>query len=63
MVPFKIFDEKNKKTWIVLNYHPKVDAYLAARQDESDQDGEFRLVPTKEILTFRMLELCEAGEE
>lgn len=66
MLPFKIFDKKSKKTWLIINYHPnaKGGTYLAAREDDSQQDGELTLLTLEDIIGCRMLEfISEDAEE
>lgn len=64
MIPFKVFDRKSKVTWLVLNYHPtsKGGEYLAAREDESKEDGKLAILTAEEITQFRMIGLVESVE-
>lgn len=67
MSPFKVYDKKEKTTWVVLNYHPSSDAsksgsYLVFREDDSDLDGEMKIMPAEKFQKFRMLEFVVENE-
>ena len=64
MLPFRVFDRENKTTWIILNFHPdeKGGHYLAARDDDTHQDGELRLLSAQEMSSFRLLGFIEEQE-
>ncbi len=67
MLPFRIFDKKNKTTWLIINFQPGkgTGTFLAAREDDSAQDGELTLLTLEDIVGCRMLEFVadEVGEE
>jgi hypothetical protein len=63
MVPFRIYDKAAREMWIVLNYHSKEDAYLLAREDDSDADGEMRIITSKEMLKFKLVDFLDEAEE
>ncbi len=62
MQPFRIFDKKTKKTWLIINFQgyssdeKNSGTFLAAREDDSPQDGELSLLTTDELVGCRMLE-------
>lgn len=63
MVPFRIYDKAAREMWIVLNYHSKEDAYLLAREDDSDADGEMRIISSKEMLKFKLVDFLDEAED
>jgi len=63
MVPFRIYDKAAREMWIVLNYHSKEDSYLLAREDDSDADGELRVISANEILKFKLVDFLDEAEE
>lgn len=63
MVPFRIYDKAAREMWIVLNYHSKEDAYLLAREDDSDADGEMRIMPARDITKFKLVDFLDEAEE
>ena len=63
MVPFRIYDKAAREMWIVLNYHSKEDAYLLAREDDSDADGEMRIISSKEMSKFKLVDFLDEAEE
>lgn len=62
MVPFRIFDRESKQTWIVLNFHPDDNGgeYLAAREDDSQEDGNIELLSSETVVGCRMVGFVEA---
>jgi hypothetical protein len=67
MTPFKVFDKKNKTTWVVLNYHParaqeNGGTYLVAREDDSNKDGELCLINAEELCKFKWVDFFEHRE-
>ncbi len=66
MVPFRVFDKERKEMWIVLNYHPGGQdggSYLLAREDDSDADGEMRLLPTKDMDKLRLVDFLDETDD
>jgi hypothetical protein len=67
MVPFRIFDRENKEMWIVLNYHPggagDAGSYLIAREDDSEKDGEMKLLPAGEMKKLRMVDFLDEEDD
>ena len=66
MVPFRVFDRENKAIWIVLNFHPEPTgggAYLLAREDDSDLDGEIRIVAAAEMTGFKLVDFLDEADE
>lgn len=64
MVPFRIYDKENKVMWIVLNFHPNGDHgghYLLAREDDSDEDGEMKILQASEITRLRFVDFLDDG--
>ncbi len=61
MIPFRVFDEEKKEMWIVLNYHPngKDGQYLIARDNDSDVDGEIRMIESKQLTHFKLVDFVE----
>jgi hypothetical protein len=62
MVPFRVFDKENKEMWVVLNFHPHSNgegSYLAAREDDSERDGELMIVPASQLAKFRLVDFLE----
>jgi hypothetical protein len=63
MVPFRVYDKAAREMWIVLNYQGKEDTYLLAREDESDADGEMKIIASKEMTKFRLVDFLDEAEE
>jgi hypothetical protein len=49
--------------WIVLSYQSKEDSYLVAREDDSDADGEMRIIAAKDMLKFKLVDFLDEAEE
>lgn len=64
MLPFRVFDRDNKITWLILNFHPNTAGgkYLAAREDDSNQDGELSLINAADMAKFRMVGFVDDHE-
>lgn len=64
MIPFKLFDKNEKITWIVLNYQNtgKDGQYLIAREDDSDLDGEIKIVSAEELTNWKLLGFVQEHE-
>jgi hypothetical protein len=64
MPPFRIFDKKTKTTWLIINYQGGKGSgnFLAAREDDSPQDGELTLLSLEDIVGCRMLEFVAESE-
>ena len=65
MIPFRVFDKKNKQVWQVINYHPHDDvggSYLLTRENDSEDDGDMKIIPGKEIVDFKFIDFVEEGE-
>jgi hypothetical protein len=63
MVPFRVYDKSAREMWIVLNYHSKEDAYLLAREDDSDADGEMKIVSSRDMTKFKLVDFLDEAEE
>ncbi len=66
MVPFRVYDRENKMMWIVLNFHPDAQSgggYLLAREDDSDEDGEMKIVKASDMTRFRLVDFLDEAEE
>jgi hypothetical protein len=63
MVPFRVYDKAAREMWIVLNYHSKEDSYLLAREDDSDADGEMKIVTSREMTKFNLVDFLDEAEE
>lgn len=63
MVPFRIYDKAAREMWIVLSYQSKEDSYLVAREDDSDADGEMRIIASKDMLKFKLVDFLDEAEE
>lgn len=65
MVPFRVFDRERKEMWIVLNFHPGQDggSYLLAREDESDADGEMKLLASREMEKLRLVDFLDESDD
>jgi hypothetical protein len=63
MVPFRVYDKAAREMWIVLNYHSKEDSYLLAREDETDADGEMKIVSAREMTKFKLVDFLDEAED
>ncbi len=64
VVPFKVFDRKKKEMWLVLNYQGGQDqSYLVAREVDSDQDGELKIINASELSRFKLVEFAVATSD
>ena len=66
MVPFRVFDRENKAIWIVLNFQPDQNGggnYMLAREDDSDADGEIRMVGANDMPGFKLVDFLDEAEE
>jgi len=63
MVPFRVYDKAAREMWIVLNYQGKEDSYLLAREDDSDADGEMRIVSARDMTKFKLVDFLDEAEE
>jgi hypothetical protein len=63
MVPFRIYDKAAREMWIVLSYQSKEDSYLVAREDDSDADGEMRIIASKDMVKFKLVDFLDEAEE
>lgn len=67
MVPFRVFNKESKEMWVVLNYHPSGGesgdgAYLLAREDDSENDGELCLLDAGNMTKFRLVDFLDEGD-
>ena len=65
MIPFRVFDRTNKQMWQVINYHPdnaSGGSYLATREDDSDLDGEMRIIRAEDLVNFKFVDFLEEAE-
>ncbi len=62
MIPFRVYDREKKEMWIVLNEHND-GTYLVAREDESESDGDLKLVKTADMLKFKLVDFLEEAED
>lgn len=65
MVPFRVFDAKNKQLWIVLNYHPgeQNGSYLVAKEDDGEDDGAMEIITAEKIKQFRLIDFLDGGTD
>jgi hypothetical protein len=66
MIPFRVFDRDNKTMWIVLNYHadaPNGGSYLLAREDDSEADGELKIVQAAKMTSYRLIDFLDEAED
>jgi hypothetical protein len=66
MIPFRVFDRDKKAMWIVLNYHAgdsNGGSYLLAREDDSENDGELKIVPANSMAGFRLVDFLDEAED
>lgn len=62
MIPFRVFDREHKQMWLVVNYHPDSNgagSYLATKEDDSDTDGDMRLIAAKDIVKMRFVDFLD----
>lgn len=61
MIPFRIFNKERKEMWIILNYQPGQNGgtYLAAREEDSDEDGKIKLFAAEELLNYRLIDFLD----
>ena len=61
MRPFKVYNRETKVTWLILNYHPTPSGgeYLAAREDDSNQDGELEIIQSSELKKLKLVGFLE----
>lgn len=65
MVPFRVFDPVNKQYWRIINFHPDSNAggsYLAAKEDQSDSDGDMKIIQAKDLVAFKFKDFLEEEE-
>ena len=65
MVPFRVFDRVNKQMWQVINYHPNPDtggSYLATKEDDSDEDGDIKIIPAQDLESYKFVDFMEESE-
>ena len=65
MVPFRVFDRENKQMWQIINYHPDPStggSYLATKEDDSDSDGDMKIIAAKDLVKFRFVDFLEESE-
>ena len=57
MEAFKVFDRANKITWTIIHFHPTPEGgfYLAAREDETNKDGQLCMMKASDLMTYRMV--------
>ncbi len=63
MVPFRIYDKTAREMWIVLNYHSKEDSYMLAREDDSEVDGEMKIISSQDMVKFKLVDFLDEAEE
>jgi hypothetical protein len=65
MLPFRVFDKEKKQMWQVINYHPGTNSdgsYLATKEDDDVTDGDMRIIPAAELVTFKFVDFLEEVE-
>ncbi len=47
--------------WVILNYHQSggEGSYLAAREDDTEKDGELAIIPAGQLAKFRLVDFLE----
>ena len=64
MIPFRIFHREKKEMFIVINYQDVAGGnYLAARQSDSDSEGELLLIASQDLKKYRFEGFVEQPEE
>jgi hypothetical protein len=62
MIPFRVFDRAQKQMWQIINYHPDPATggnYLATREDDSEHDGDIKIIPASSIEGYKFIEFVE----
>lgn len=64
MVPFRVFDRKNKQMWQVISHNQGSDGgmYLAAREDDSEHDGDMSFISGRDIVGYKFVEFIEESD-
>jgi hypothetical protein len=65
MIPFRVFDRVNKQMWQIINYHPSATtqgAYLAIREDDSEADGEIKIIKAEDLVKFKFVDFLDDEE-
>lgn len=65
MLPFRVFDKEKKQMWQVINYHPGTNSdgsYLATKEDDDVTDGDMRIIPAAELVSFKFVDFLEEVE-
>ena len=65
MQVFKVYDPEEKVTWLILNFHSSHNggSYLAAREEDSNKDGDLSLLSIEKIAKCQFLEFLRDDEE
>jgi hypothetical protein len=63
LVPFRVYDRANREMWIVLNYHSKEDAYLLAKEDDTEADGEMTIISSAAMSKFKLVDFLDEAED
>ena len=64
MIPFRVYNQKTKEMWVVLNYHSSTQgegSYLLAKEDEGEDDGVLKLTPVQEMTQYLLVDFL--GDE
>ncbi|MCX6130238.1 MAG: hypothetical protein NTX25_14395 [Proteobacteria bacterium] len=51
--------------WQVINYHPGTNSdgsYLATKEDDDVTDGDMRIIPAAELVSFKFVDFLEEVE-
>ncbi|MGE0173034.1 MAG: hypothetical protein AB7T49_09625 [Oligoflexales bacterium] len=64
MIPFRVFDRSTKHMWQIINYHPDNSGghYLAAREDDGDNDGDIELIPAQNLKKMKFVDFIDEVE-
>lgn len=66
MIPFRAYDRENQQMWQIINFHPASDGnghYLATREDDSEADGEIRILAIDELTKLKFIEFIEEPDQ
>lgn len=65
MLPFRVFDKEKKQMWQIINYHPSSEtegSYLATKEDDDSSDGDMRIIPANELVSYKFVDFLEEVE-
>jgi len=65
MIPFRVYDRDKREMWIVLNYQngDGMGNYLVAKEDETEADGEMKIISPQELTKLKLVDFLEEAED